>query len=117
MKKSYKLLIWAFCILGIIALIYYSITRPMPTLSQEETDALASCLNQKNISLYGGLGCENCEIQKAMFGNTADSIPYIDCTAQKEACKTDAALPYWKINDKILPGPIPLQVLKSITKC
>src|SRR3989344_5693960 len=42
--------------------------------------ALAVCLNNKGAIFYGAFWCPHCQRQKAMFGKSANLLPYEECS-------------------------------------
>jgi thiol-disulfide isomerase/thioredoxin len=51
-----------------------------------EYQALASCLADSGAKFYGAYWCPHCKNQKAMFGDAAESLPYVECTEEEEVC-------------------------------
>lgn len=101
-------------------LVYYSITRPNLELTLAEKEALAKCLTQKEIYLYGSINCPNCDVQKDAFGEAAQHITYINCYIEEAKCtkyKEQKVYPYWGMNETVIIGPIPLDKLKEKTSC
>jgi hypothetical protein len=59
------------------------------TLISENTkdkDAFAKCLTEKGFTLYGAEWCENCKIQKDVFGESFKYIKYVECPKNTELC-------------------------------
>ena len=121
MERRYKVLIWVIVLIALFSLIYYSITRPIKDMSSVEKDSLAKCITSKGISLYGAPNCPNCVIQKEMFNESIQFINYIDCDKQKDGCRYNDGkrppIPFWKINETIVHGPVPLKFLKITFGC
>lgn len=44
-------------------------------------DAFAQCLGEKGAVFYGAFWCSHCQEQKALFGRSADKLPYHECSA------------------------------------
>ncbi len=54
-------------------------------------DDLARCLGEKSATFYGAFWCSHCQEQKKMFGNSAELLPYVECSSpdgksQLQAC-------------------------------
>lgn len=45
-----------------------------------EMAALASCLKSRGVLFYGAFWCPYCQKQKALFGNAAGLLPYVECS-------------------------------------
>ena len=119
--KRRNVLIISFVVIVLIGiLIYYSITRQTHELTLEEKEALAKCLTEKEIYLYGSVNCPNCEVQKEEFGEAVKYITYINCFIEEDKCvkyKEEKVYPFWGMGDEVIIGPIQLHKLKEKTSC
>ena len=88
-------------------------------------DTFAQCLGEKGATFYGAFWCPHCQNQKALFGNSAKLLPYIECSTsdgkqQLQIC-TDAGItgyPTWEFaNGERLSGEVALKVLSEKTGC
>ncbi|HEY4502259.1 MAG TPA: thioredoxin domain-containing protein [Candidatus Paceibacterota bacterium] len=88
-------------------------------------DTFAQCLGEKGATFYGAFWCPHCQNQKALFGNSAKLLPYIECSTsdgkqQLQIC-TDAGItgyPTWEFaNGERLSGEVELKVLSEKTGC
>ena len=43
-------------------------------------DGLAQCLTEKGAKFYGAFWCPHCQEQKRFFGNSAEKLPYVECS-------------------------------------
>lgn len=66
-------------------------------------DALASCLTEKGVKMYGAYWCPHCANQKEMFGSSFEKIDYVECSlpnrgGQTEICieKNIESYPTWE---------------------
>lgn len=82
--------------------------------------SLAKCLRDSGAKFYGASWCGHCKAQKAMFGDDAKYLPYIECNDRKQEC-ADAKItgyPTWVFADgKRQSGEIPLAQLKQMAGC
>ena len=62
-------------------LILASCGTPVPT---GKYSALAQCLIEKGVKVYGAFWCPNCAKQKELFGDARDLIPYVECDPRGE---------------------------------
>lgn len=53
----------------------------------EQVQALAQCLTDKWITMYGTTRCPHCQNQKKRFGDSADLITFIDCDESRIQCQ------------------------------
>lgn len=90
-----------------------------------EYDQFAQCLKDSGAKFYGTFWCPHCKNQKAMFGRSANLLPYIECSTpdgqgQLQVCK-DAQIkgyPTWEFaNGERLTGEVALEDLASKTSC
>ena len=88
-------------------------------------DTFAQCLGEKGATFYGAFWCPHCQNQKALFGNSAKLLPYIECSTsdgkqQLQIC-SDAGItgyPTWEFaNGERLSGEVELKVLSEKTGC
>jgi len=75
-----------------------------PEASQLEN--LAKCVTEKGAKFYGASWCSYCNNQKEMFGEAAQYLPYIECSAgegkdQLDVCKNNnvTSYPTWEFAD------------------
>lgn len=69
-------------------------------------DTLAMCMKEQGAIFYGAFWCPHCQNTKALFGNSAKLLPYVECSTpngqgQTQECK-DAGIqsyPTWKRPD------------------
>ncbi len=88
-------------------------------------DAFASCIKDSGATFYGAFWCPHCQSQKALFGSSAQYLPYVECStpdgnSQLPIC-TDAGVkgyPTWKFaNGTTESGEVPLERLSELTNC
>ncbi len=60
----------------VLALGYWYYDKSQPG----ELDTFAQCLTEKGVKFYGAFWCPHCQAQKAIFGNSKDKLPYIECS-------------------------------------
>lgn len=90
-----------------------------------EYDEFAKCLADSGFKFYGAYWCPHCQDQKEMFGNSADELPYIECSLPKRAGQTTACIqagitsyPTWELpSGKRLSGVIGIEELRSLSGC
>src|SRR3989344_7448512 len=69
-------------------------------------DDFASCLAEKGAIFYGAFWCSHCQNQKALFGNSAKLLNYVECSTpngrgQEQICidKKIEGYPTWEYAD------------------
>ncbi len=69
-------------------------------------DALAKCLTEKGVTMYGTTWCPHCNNQKKMFGTSFQYIMFVDCDAKPGTCSAAGVqgYPTWVINGTNYPG-------------
>lgn len=88
-------------------------------------DGFAQCLKDKGATFFGAFWCPHCQNQKALFGNSAKLLPYIECSTpdaqgQLQICKDKkiTGYPTWEFADgSRSTGEIPLETLSEKTGC
>jgi hypothetical protein len=90
-------------------------------------DALARCLTQKGVKMYGAWWCPHCADQKKLFEASFKYVPYVECgvpgtTAKTQPECTDAGIkhfPTWQfppVGERV-EGEMPLEDLSFRTGC
>lgn len=99
----------------------YTASRP---LSAEQTYAagLARHLAASGVKFYGAYWCPHCSDQKALFGQAATLLPYVECDArspegQPGVCAAAGirAFPTWDISGRRYEGLLSLEQLAALT--
>ncbi len=106
----------------VIAILVILILRSKKTISENITnyDTFAQCLATKNLTMYGIVWCSHCKAQKALFGESFKFIPYVECSANPQACldKGVQAYPTWIDAGGVkYVGEQSLEKLSQITGC
>ena len=106
----------------IIAIIAFILIGCAP---KKNYDSFASCLGDKGAVFYGAFWCPHCRNQKAIFGNSVNLLPYIECSTpdgngQLQACidKKIKNYPTWEFKDgSRMIGEISISDLSKKTGC
>ena len=88
-------------------------------------DALASCLTEKGVKMYGAFWCPHCERQKDMFGSSFEKINYTECSLPDRSGQTKACIdkniekyPTWEFPDgSRVQGVLTFDQLKQKSGC
>ncbi|MBR9683089.1 hypothetical protein GOV03_00955 [Candidatus Woesearchaeota archaeon] len=82
-------------------------------------DALAKCLTEKGIKMYGTEWCPHCKNQKELFGDSFKQVDYIDCDKRKSECAQAGikGYPTWIIEGEKYPGVQQLGKLATLSNC
>ena len=121
MKKSTVGIIVGIVVVVVLPMGYYFYDMFTPG----KLDSFAGCLKEKGVLFYGAFWCPHCQEQKALFGRSADKLPYTECSApngkdQLAVCE-DAGIksyPTWILqNGEILNGSQTLETLSEKTGC
>lgn len=88
-------------------------------LNRPNYDALAKCLSEKNVTMYGTEWCTHCQAQKKMFGSSFQYINFIDCDASKDICDREGitVYPTWDIGGHKVSGEMKADALSKLTGC
>ncbi len=85
-----------------------------------ENAALAQCLTDNGVKMFGTERCSHCKNQKALFGADFAKVTYIDCDAQKQVCMDNGIQGYPTRKDttgNFFPGVQSLEKLAEIAGC
>jgi hypothetical protein len=90
-----------------------------------ELDGFAQCLTERGATFYGAFWCPHCKDQKAMFGNSEQYLPYVECSTpdgrgQTPICKQAGitSYPTWVFADGATStGTLSLETLAERTGC
>ena len=84
-----------------------------------EFDALAQCLTEQGVTMYGTEWCSHCKNQKAAFGSSFQYVNYVDCDNNQAACAAAGVegYPTWSVKGQNYPGEQPLDRLASLAGC
>ncbi len=85
----------------------------------------AKCLADSGTKFYGAFWCPHCKATKAMFGQAAEFLTYIECSTADTQGQTQICIdnnikhyPTWVFPDgTIKEGELTLQELSDQTKC
>ena len=87
-------------------------------------DALAMCLSDKGMSMYGAYWCPHCANQKEMFGSSFKYVSYIECdpkgdNANPQLCQEKGVegYPTWIYEGQKYEGEMTLQKISDISGC
>lgn len=111
-------------VLGILIVGGFGASMYMKTLPGKY-DGLAQCLKDKGAVFYGAFWCPHCQEQKKIFGNSAELLPYVECSnpdgkSQTQICidKGVEQYPTWEFADgSRLTGEQQPKVLAEKTSC
>jgi len=80
---------------------------------------LGQCLSTKGVTMYGVDTCENCMLQKQLFGEDFKNVHYINCDFHKQECheKGIRFYPVWTLDNRILVGTQSLPALMEFSGC
>jgi thiol-disulfide isomerase/thioredoxin len=98
-----------------------------------QLDTFAQCLGEKGLKFYGAFWCPHCQAQKALFGNSKDKLPYVECSqpdgkTQTQICidKGIQSYPTWSFpmssttstsTEELVSGEKTLQELSEKSGC
>ena len=120
MKNKTIIIIVALLILGLSAVLLIKLSK-----QPGELDQFAECLKENGAVFYGTFWCQHCQNQKALFGQSAKRLPYVECStpdgrSQSSICqaKNIESYPTWEFNDgSRRSGELSLTQLAEKTGC
>ncbi len=123
MKKFNKAGIYILIAVIVIIGIFIYVKRIPP--AKGKYDVFAQCLKDSGAIFYGAFWCPHCQNQKAMFGDSARLLPYVECSLPSASGQTSVCVennikgyPTWVFKDESrLTGEIPFDTLSQKTGC
>jgi len=89
-------------------------------LALPKQDKFATCLTEKEVTMYGAYWCPHCADQKELFGSAFKNVNYVECTEEIKTCleKKVDGYPTWIFkNGERLVGKYPLETLAEKSGC
>ena len=88
-------------------------------------DQFAQCIADSGATFYGAFWCPHCNEQKELFGNSAQYLPYVECSKEDRSGQLDVCIeagiegyPTWEFaDDSRLSGSLSFDVLSTKTGC
>lgn len=107
--------------IGLIALTRFSSFDTGPG----KLDGFAQCLTEAKATFYGAFWCPHCQAQKALFGKSAQLLPYVECSLPDGKTRTPVceekdvqSYPTWEFADgSRVTGEQTLEALAAKTGC
>ncbi len=117
------------CILGVVAIGSYALQSDNNNIADDGTSTansfqlgLAKYLSQSGARMYGSYKCTHCNAQKALFGDAAKYLNYVECdpsgpNAQPNLCFSQGIMNYptWEINGRYYEGAKSLPELSNLS--
>ena len=125
MKKLNKSpLAFALMIIIVLALVAAALWL-LPKKPAGNLTDFAQCLKAKGAVFYGASWCSHCQKTKALFGEAAEYLPYVECSTPDGKSQTDICVqkgirgyPTWIFADgSQLTGEVSLSALAGKTGC
>lgn len=123
MKSRYKIILAVIVIIVVAAVVYwfgFARNSGNKIIDPKKIEALAKCLTQKGVAMYGAYWCPHCQAQKKIFGDSFKYVNYVECTKDIKKCqeKKIEGYPTWifKNGDRI-KGEASFEELAKKTAC
>lgn len=71
---------------GLIWLVKSNAKPVETTATPAQIEALAQCLTEKGMKMYGASWCPHCKAQKELFGAAFAKVDYVECTTDAVKC-------------------------------
>lgn len=115
---------WYIIIIATVGVAGYGIWKGYgkPAAPQEpgKYDALAQCLTEKDVVMYGADWCPHCQNQKKLFGSSFQYVTYLECPKEPKVCleKNITGYPTWLTASGVkLEGEQSLEKLAEVAGC
>ncbi len=122
-KKIINLIILIVVVLLLVGGAFYFLS--MQEAKPGKLDQFAQCLKSKGLVFYGAFWCPHCQNEKALFGNSKQYLPYVECSTpdssgQLQVCSDQKieGYPTWHFPDgSKQEGEMTLQELSTKSGC
>lgn len=121
--KKLRIAIWILVVIGVaLGIFLYVKTIPPPNGLY---DVFAKCISNTSTTFFGAFWCPHCHDQKGEFGNSAQYLPYVECSLPDASGQTQVCIdnkiqeyPTWQFPDGSRASGIQtLQTLSQKTGC
>jgi glutaredoxin len=116
--------VWPIIIITVVGAVGYGLwtgyRKPSEPSKPGTYDALAQCLTEKGVVMYGADWCPHCQNQKKLFGPSFQYVTYIECPKEPKVCleKNITGYPTWLVADGTrLEGEQSLAKLAEVSGC
>jgi glutaredoxin len=124
MKSKYKIILATVIVIvaGIAAIYWFGFAKNSGNkiIDPKKIEALAKCLTQKGVAMYGAYWCPHCQRQKKLFGDSFKYVSYVECTKDIKKCqeKKIEGYPTWIFkNGERIKGEATFEELAKKTAC
>jgi len=120
MEKKTKLLMTFSILIIMVAGLYVAtdwFSKVTGFFTEDETQKLASCLNERGTEFYTSNYCADCNQQLKVFGSSINQVRTRDCGKEMENCPNIRSIPAWYINGEINYGVKTIDELREISDC
>jgi len=109
----------------LVPVVVFALVAGKPKVEPGRYDALAQCLSDKGVKMYGAYWCSHCQNQKEMFGESFSKVDYVECSLPGGQGQTDecaaagiSGYPTWEFGDgSRVEGELQLSVLAQKSGC
>jgi thiol-disulfide isomerase/thioredoxin len=88
--KRTRIAIWILVAIA-VALGAFVYIRNIPP-ANGKYDAFAKCIANTSTTFYGAFWCPHCQAQKKDFGNSAEYLPYVECSLPDASGQTQVCI-------------------------
>ncbi len=109
----------AIVFIGGLIIVVRNNNKSAPVANAAAVDALAQCITEKGMKMYGANRCPHCKAQKELFGTSFAKIDYIECTTDQVKCNIAgiSGYPTWTYQGQKYEGEQSFEDLAKITGC
>lgn len=120
MNKNQASVLLIVAVVIITGVFWLTSSNSRPTYSTEALEQFATCLKDKQVTMYGAAWCPHCQEEKKNFGEAFEIVPYVECPDNIKVC-LDLGIegyPTWILaSGKRLVGEQGLEKLSQETSC
>jgi len=122
-EKKQRITFWILIAVAMAISAFLSIRNIPPAAGKYQ--GFAKCIANTSTTFYGAFWCPHCQSQKREFGDAAQYLPYVECSASDASGQTQACInkniteyPTWYFPDgSSSTGEQSLQTLSKKTGC
>ena len=113
------IIVVAVLFIGGLILLVKNNNKTTPVVNAAQVEALAQCITEKGMKMYGASWCPHCKAQKALFGTAFSKVSYVECTTDAVKCNIAgiSGYPTWTYQGQKYEGEQSFEDLAKITGC
>ncbi len=103
-RQAKRILVWTIVIIAVAAIAFFIYKKAS---GPGKYDALAQCMTENGMTMYGTDWCPHCQRQKQLFGKSFKFINYVNCDLSDACDKAGVqGYPTWAKDGQLLQSGV-----------